>query len=140
VKPPLAPGGGEPPVELPEPGALEVQRKSQKPVYSGGAGARAAKPARKGFSVLEGKVVSGESREAEEGVRVTLSNRLGTYADRIVQTDAYGRYAVRLPDGDWTVKVTMPSGRTYAVRQLVIANGQISDDQGVDIPSLVITR
>jgi hypothetical protein len=90
--------------------------------------------------VLEGKVVSGDTRETEEGVQITLTNRLGTYADRVVQSDAYGRYAVRLPDGDWTVRVTMPSGRSYAVSQLSVGGGQIVDDQGRDIPTLVITR
>jgi hypothetical protein len=90
--------------------------------------------------VLEGKVVASENGQPEEGVRVTLTNRMGTYSDRVVTTDAFGRYAVRMPDGDWTVKVTMPSGRTYAVSQLVVSNGQITDDQGRDVPSLRITR
>ena len=55
-------------------------------------------------------------------------------------TDAVGRFAVKVPDGDWTVKVTMPSGRVYAVSQITVSNGAITDDSGRDIPSLVITR
>ena len=73
-------------------------------------------------------------------MRITVTNRLGKTADRLADTDAYGRYAVRLPDGEWTVKVTMPSGRTYAVSQLSVSGGQIIDDQGRDVPTLVITR
>jgi hypothetical protein len=47
---------------------------------------------------------------------------------------------LKLPDGDWTVKVAMPSGRVYAVSQITISGGQITDDVGRDIPSLIITR
>jgi hypothetical protein len=34
----------------------------------------------------------------------------------------------------------MPSGNTYPVRVLTIANGQITDDQGREVPTLAITR
>ena len=55
-------------------------------------------------------------------------------------TDAFGHYAVRLPDGDWTVQVAMPSGRVYPVSQITISGGQITDNYGRDIPSLIISR
>jgi hypothetical protein len=92
------------------------------------------------LNILQGKVIASETQRPEEGVRVSATNKMGTFADRTAMTDAFGRYAFRLPDGDWTVKVTMPSGRTYAVSQLTVSSGQISDDQGRDIPSLTITR
>ncbi|MHC5538644.1 carboxypeptidase-like regulatory domain-containing protein, partial [Singulisphaera rosea] len=105
---------------------------SQKPVY---------RPAvRVTRHILEGKVVNSDDNAAEEGVRVILSNRGGAFADRVTMTDAYGRYAVRVPDGDWTVKVTMPSGRVYAVSELTISGGEITDDLGRNVPSLTITR
>ena len=47
---------------------------------------------------------------------------------------------VRLKDGDWTVNVTMPSGRVYPVSRIRVSNGQIMDPQGNRIPSLEITR
>jgi hypothetical protein len=47
---------------------------------------------------------------------------------------------VKLPEGDWTVKVAMPSGRVYEVSQITISGGQITDNFGRDIPSLIITR
>jgi hypothetical protein len=129
------------PVELAPPAEADtVRRQAQRPRMP-------AQPqpyvrtAKKGnLNVLEGKVVSMETGQPEEGVRVTLSNRLGIFADRPALTDAYGRFAVKLPDGDWTVKVTTPRGRIYAVSQLTVSNGQITDDQGRDIPSLTITR
>jgi len=55
-------------------------------------------------------------------------------------SDAFGRFAVRLDDGDWTVNVTMPSGRIYPVSRIRVSNGQITDSQGNRIPSLEITR
>ena len=91
-------------------------------------------------NVLFGRVKARDTNEPEEGVRVTLANRTNTYAERVALTDAFGRFAVKVPDGDWTVNVTMPSGRSYAVSQITVSNGLISDDIGRDIPSLVITR
>jgi hypothetical protein len=91
-------------------------------------------------NVLFGRVKARDSNEPEEGVRVTISNRTNSYADRVALTDAFGRFAVKVPDGDWTVNVAMPSGRTYSVSQITVSNGLISDDIGRDIPSLVITR
>jgi hypothetical protein len=71
---------------------------------------------------------------------VIVSSRAGNYVDRVATTNASGQYAVKLPDGDWTVKVAMPSGRIYAVSQITVSSGQIFDDAGRDIPSLIITR
>jgi hypothetical protein len=91
-------------------------------------------------NVLAGKVLSSESGQPEEGVKVTVSSRAGAFVDRSATTDALGRYAVRLPDGDWTVKVSMPSGRVYSVSQITVSGGQITDDVGRNVPSLTITR
>ncbi|MGA7497658.1 MAG: carboxypeptidase regulatory-like domain-containing protein [Isosphaeraceae bacterium] len=91
-------------------------------------------------NVLFGRVKTRDTNEPEEGVRVTISNRTNAYADRVALTDAFGRFAVKVPDGDWTVNVTMPSGRAYSVSQITVSNGLINDDIGRDIPSLVITR
>ena len=139
TKPPVAPGGDPLPVEPAPPGGEEaVRREVQRPLI------RAPQPyvrsAKKGdLNVLEGRVVA-DTGGAEEGVLVTVENRLKTFTDRVATTDALGHYSVRLPDGDWTVKVTMPSGRSYAVSRLTVSNGQISDDLGRDVPSLTITR
>jgi hypothetical protein len=91
-------------------------------------------------NILRGKVRSGDTGNLEGGVRVILSSRTNAFTDRVVTTDATGHYAVRLPDGDWTVNVVMPSGRAYAVSQLTISGGEIIDDLGRNVPSLTITR
>jgi Carboxypeptidase regulatory-like domain len=91
-------------------------------------------------NVLFGRVKTRDTNEPEEGVRITLSNRGGAFEDKATMSDAFGRFTVRVPDGDWTVKVTMPSGRVYSVSQITVSNGYITDNIGRDIPSLVITR
>jgi hypothetical protein len=128
---PPAPAAGEAP--LPTLPPEENRYKVQRPVLP-------APASRVSRNVLEGKVVSGETGQPEEGVRLTVSSRAGAFVDRVQTTDAFGRYAIRLPDGDWTVKVTMPSGRTYSVSQITVSGGQITDDLGRNVPSLTITR
>jgi hypothetical protein len=81
-----------------------------------------------------------DTSEPEEGVRVTLSSRVGAFEDKSTLSDAFGRFTIRVPDGDWTVKVTMPSGRVYSVSEITVSNGLVTDNIGRDIPSLVITR
>jgi hypothetical protein len=133
--PPEAPAGTEELLNEPTPSQYESRTESRKPVY---ASSRAYRP--DGHSVLFGRVRERDTREPEEGVRVVLSNRTGAFADKVGMTDAFGRFAVRVPDGDWTVRVTMPSGRVYPVSEITVSNGEISDDQGREIPSLTITR
>jgi Carboxypeptidase regulatory-like domain len=141
AKPPVAPGGDPPPVELPPPAGEEaVRREVQRPLIRSRTTQPYVRSAKKGdLNVLEGRVVA-DAGSPEAGVLVTVENALGTFTDRVATTDALGHYAVRLPDGDWTVKVTMPSGRSYAVSRLTVSGGQISDDLGRDVPSLTITR
>jgi hypothetical protein len=91
-------------------------------------------------NILEGKVVSSETRSAEEGVHVIISSRTGAFEDRAATTDASGHYAVHVPDGDWAVKVQMPSGRVYEVSRLTISDGLITDSLGRNVPTLTITR
>ena len=125
----------QPPESCPRPGQTSLRRAGPEARRrtTGGRLARVS-------NILEGRVVSSDTRQAEEGVRIIVSNRLGKFENRVATTDAYGRYAVRLPDGDWTVKVDMPSGRVYPVSQITISGGQIVDNFGRDIPSLTITR
>ncbi|MGO9600419.1 MAG: carboxypeptidase-like regulatory domain-containing protein [Isosphaeraceae bacterium] len=91
-------------------------------------------------NILFGTVKARGSSEPEEGVQVTISSRTNAFVDRAKLTDEDGRFAIQVPDGDWTVKVTMPSGRVYPVSQITVSNGMITDDIGRDIPSLIITR
>ena len=94
-------------------------------------------------TVLLGTVKSEAVGEPEEGVRITLTNQSNSTINRVGQTDALGRFAIRLADGDWTVKVTMSSGRVYipeGLSQIRVRNGQVTDLQGRRVPSLEITR
>jgi len=139
--PPAAPTGADdllnpaslPPIVPDEAGTTRSE--SRKPVYNTSRTVRS-----ESRNVLFGRVRERETSEPEEGVRVLLSNRTNTFSDRIAMTDAFGRFAVKVPDGDWIVKVTMPSGRVYSVSEITVSNGQIIDDQGRDVPSLTITR
>lgn len=112
-----------------------IRREAQRPVFTP---TRAPEPEVR--NILFGRVRERDTREPEEGVRVFLTNRNGTFEERVAMSDAFGRFAVRLPDGDWDVKVAMPSGRVYTVSQITVDRGLITDDQGRDIPSLTITR
>ncbi len=87
--------------------------------------------------VLIGTVLSVE-REPEEGVRISVRNASG--ASKATSTDAFGRFAVRLGDGDWSVDVTMPSGTVYEVSRLRVTDGVVTDRLGRRVPSLEITR
>ncbi|MGC8638501.1 MAG: hypothetical protein ACP5XB_01335 [Isosphaeraceae bacterium] len=136
---PVAPADGSSlfpaPDEKPGSGAGTVRHEARKPsIYN----PRTIRPEFR--NILFGSVKARQTGELEEGVRVTVSSRTNAFEDRVQETDAAGRFAVRVPDGDWTVKVTMPSGRIYAVSQITVMGGAITDDSGRDIPSLVITR
>jgi hypothetical protein len=87
-------------------------------------------------------VVARTTKNPEEGVRIIISSRTGAFEDRVATTNALGRYAIYLPDGDWSVKVQMPSGRIYPASggEITVSEGQITDTLGRQIPSLIITR
>lgn len=135
---PLAPAGTDDLLPAPtEMGLLDnsIRREAQRPVFT-----PTRPPEPEVRNILFGRVRERDTREPEEGVRVFLANRGNTFEERAAMTDAFGRFAVRLPDGDWDVKVEMPSGRVYTVSQITVDRGLITDDQGRDIPSLTITR
>ena len=141
-KAPVAPAG-DAPIEIPpkDSAGTVYQRDALKPVFTTANASPYLRSSRDGtLHVLEGKVVSSLTNELEAGVRVTVTNRRQTFADRVVVTDGNGHYKVRLPDGDWTVSVTTKSGKVYPVSELVVDKGQISDDAGESGPSLTITR
>ena len=71
-----------------------------------------------------------------------ISNVTKNYTDRPAMTDADGEFKISLPDGDWTVKVKMPSGTVYPVgRDYVTAsNGRVTDASGRNVAEFLITR
>jgi hypothetical protein len=110
------------------PNETSFRRESKKPVYT--------------RNILRGKVISAESKSPEEGVTVIISNMTKQFADRQAMTDADGEFKVSLPDGDWAVKVKMPSGTIFTVRSdyVTASNGKITDSSGRIIADCVITR
>ncbi len=133
--PPPVPAAGEP--VLPGPG--QIGPKMNETQYRG-----ARKPATYSEvrNILKGRVVSYESGRPEEGVTVVVSSMTNTFSDRTAMSDADGNFKLSLPEGDWIVKVQMPSGRVLAVgREYVTAtSGRVTDPSGRNVPELVITR
>ena len=103
---------------------------------------RARRPIYDVRNILQGRVISAESKRPEEGVTVIASSLTKNFSDRTALTDAYGEFNLSLPDGDWTVKVKMPSGSIYQVgRDFVTAtNGRVTDSSGRNVAEFLITR
>jgi hypothetical protein len=87
-------------------------------------------------------VISADSKLREEGVTIILSNVTKSYADRLAMSDAEGEFKVSLPDGDWVVKVKMPSGSVYPVGRdyLTASSGRVTDASGRTVPEFIIAR
>lgn len=98
------------------------------------------KPAAPSGGILEGKVVSGTTGQAEKGVKVVVSHRIlpPAFVNREATTDALGRYAIDVPPGDWAVKIVRPDGKTYSVKNITVSGGRVTADDGQAVPSLVI--
>ena len=92
-------------------------------------------------NILRGGSISEKSRQPEEGVTVIVSSLTRAFGDRPTMTNAFGEFNVSLPDGDWTVKVKMPSGSVYAVGSDVTASaGRVIDPNGRNVAEFLITR
>ena len=91
-------------------------------------------------NILIGLVNSRLDGQPEEGVQVRVTNVNDQGLAKSTMTDAFGRFSMRLTDGDWNVLVTMPSGRVYRVSEIRVDAGQITDSAGRRVPSLEITR
>ncbi|MDX2036686.1 MAG: hypothetical protein SFX72_08535 [Isosphaeraceae bacterium] len=136
---PAAPEGSSLPDIPPPLGAPESSRRtSLRPAFRDVDAGRTAAVR----SVLQGRVLASESGEAEEGVAVMLIDRLERFPTRTVRSDAFGRFAVTLPEGDWNVQVTMPGGEMYNVGKgdLTATGGKIFDPSGREISLLTIRR
>jgi hypothetical protein len=147
TSPPLRTEPDLPPAPVPSPAAPAdplglpstdeaIRRSSNKPVLS----TRDLRPLAQ--NILRGRVVSADTRSPETGVTVILVDRQGRFSDRTTRTDATGRFALALPEGDWTIVLTMPSGRQLPVEEgLVTASaGKVSDRWGRELSNLVISR
>jgi hypothetical protein len=90
-------------------------------------------------NVLVGRVES-ESGEPMGEVSVSVTRADNASIRRAGMTNAFGTFAIRLTDGEWTVNVRMPSGRFYAVRSVTVSDGKIVDNQeGREVRNLIIS-
>jgi len=117
----------------PELDPAPVQRDSMRPKY----------PAQPESSLVRGILrgrVESDAGDARESVRVTAVSRNPIGLAHSGTSDAFGAFAIRLEDGDWTVRVTMPSGRVYSVREVSVKDGKVIDGrEGREIPNLIIS-
>jgi hypothetical protein len=133
--PPSAPSGEETEPDL-RPAPVDNapnRRDSMRPTY----GSRSLRPDLR--NVLIGRVESDAGDPLGE-VPVSVTSRNNTAIRRDGMTNAFGNFAIRLTDGEWTVNVRMPSGRVYPVRYIKVTGGRIMDNQeGREVRNLVIS-
>jgi hypothetical protein len=90
-------------------------------------------------NVLLGRVESDAGEPLGE-VAVSVTNRENSAIRKDGMTNAFGNFAIRLTDGEWTVNVRVPSGRVYPVRSITVSNGKILDNQeGREVRNLIIS-
>jgi len=90
-------------------------------------------------NILFGTVES-ESGAAREEVLVSVVNRNNSLIHHDGISNAFGGFAIHVPDGQWTVKVTMPSGRVETVRNVTVTNGKVLDNREArEVFNLIIT-
>ena len=67
---------------------------------------------------------------AAKDVRLTVTNRSKIMASfsAAASANAFGGFAIRVPDGQWIVKVTMPSGNIQTVRNITVTDGKVMDN------------
>ncbi|WP_435018900.1 carboxypeptidase regulatory-like domain-containing protein [Tundrisphaera sp. TA3] len=135
------PGESGPSTSLPQDNSLPERRDSYKSIYSS-PNRPDFRPPVQSRNVLRGRVMAFDTGKPEEGVTVYLTSRTGAFSDRTTQTDADGHFAVTLPDGDWAVKVRMPSGNVRSVGSddVTASAGRIMDAAGRGVSEFVITR
>ena len=153
VMEPGVPGVARPaPVEVSPPAPTPAPEKSEEIILPPAGGNRPStdegvsrtsyRPTYKSVrNILRGRVVSYETGRPEEAVSVVLANRTGGFSERKALTDADGEFKISLPDGDWVVKVTMPSGSVFTVgRDLTASAGRVVDANNRYVGELIITR
>ena len=78
-----------------------------------------------------------------EGVKVSVVGAgaaAGQRRDREAFTDAYGRFAIRLPEGDWEVRVLTPDEKFARTIRITVSGGQIATFDGRPLPRLIMYR
>jgi hypothetical protein len=90
-------------------------------------------------NILFGTVESEDGRPRGE-VPVTVVSRNNSAIRHRGLTNAFGGYAIQVPDGQWSVRVTMPSGNMQTVRDITVTGGRIMDNlEAKEVHNLIIT-
>ena len=119
---PVAPADGSDQIELiPAPGSDDpVRRESMKAIYP-----RMRTADRR--NVLFGSVETDDGRPRGE-VPVSVVNRNNSAIRHNGVSDVFGGFAIHVPDGQWRVRVTMPSGTMQTIRDITVINGKVVDN------------
>jgi Carboxypeptidase regulatory-like domain len=131
---PVAPEGDEDLKLEPAPAAGDgvVRRDSLRPVYP-----RLRSVDRR--NILFGTVETEDGRPRGE-VPVTVINRNSGAIRHSGVSNAFGGFAIPVPDGQWVVRVTMPSGNMQSVRDITVTGGKVMDNQeGREVQNLIIS-
>ena len=80
--------------------------------------------------IADGEVVSGTTGQAMSDLRIIASQRLRprVFTDREAQTDALGRFGIKLPAGDWAIKGVRSDGKIFSVKNIAVGSGSITSD------------
>jgi hypothetical protein len=109
-----------------------IHRDSLRPNY-----ARVRSAARR--NVLFGTVET-DNGDARSEVPVTVVNRNNNAIRHGGVSNAFGGFAIPVPDGQWVVTVTMPSGNMQSVRSITVTGGKVMDNQeGREVQNLIIS-
>jgi membrane-associated phospholipid phosphatase len=63
-------------------------------------------------------------------MRIIASYRLRprVFTDREAKTDALGRFAIKLPAGDWAIKGVRPDGKVFSIKGIAVGGGSVTSD------------
>jgi hypothetical protein len=90
-------------------------------------------------NILFGSVETEDGRPRGE-VPVAVVNRNNTAIRHNGVSNAFGGFAIKVPDGQWSVRVTMPSGNAQTVRDITVRDGKVVDNfEAREVHNLIIS-
>jgi hypothetical protein len=129
---PIAPADDQNQFDLRPASSEPVRRDSLKAIYP-----RVRSADRR--NVLFGSVETDDGRPRGE-VPVTVVNRNNSAIRHSGVSNAFGGFAIKVPDGQWSVRVTMPSGNAQTIRDITVTDGRIVDNlEARDVHNLIIS-
>lgn len=97
------------------------------------------RPVPSSWGILSGQVLDTKGRPIER-VKLTVRSKTAKFEDQEGVTNAFGQFAISLPEGDWEVVMPMDGGKVVT-KAITVSGGEITTDSGrVRVPSLVFYR